>query len=194
MKWLSAVLILSLVCALLAIPSAEADCFGRSRQVITYQQNVVAYPVVKQQVYSAAVVDRVYVQPEYYYSVMDNDLLADAIVGRLIRTLNLQVNPAAIKAPPETLPDPTPTAGASEFQSAALLKVVQDSCVRCHGPAKKDGGLSLVTPDGKALADLPEGKRWECFGKVTSGEMPKTGNKVADGDLKLFYEFAKSKE
>lgn len=79
---------------------------------------------------------------------------------------------------------------ASRYQSAELLAVVTESCVRCHGPAKQDGGLALVTSDGKSLADLPEGVLWKGHSWVVSGAMPKQGNQIPDEKLRLFYDWA----
>lgn len=148
---------------------------------------------------------QVEVQRNHYYSIdgaAQQSLLADAIVGRLLRlqaegkgvtpggTGRLPTGPA--KRPSPTGEDGGPGAQepkAGEYQNEALLKVVNDSCAKCHGPSSKF--TKLVTIDGK-LNDLPAGKVWECFALVNSGEMPKGGKALNDDFTKLFYDWGKN--
>jgi mono/diheme cytochrome c family protein len=143
---------------------------------------------------------QVEVNRDHYYSINSaaaQDLLADAIVGRLLRMQG------ELKSTPRT----TPTTGggtpsgtkpkekdlgddrAGAHQDANLLKTVNDSCAKCHGAGSKY--TKFVTTDGK-LTDLPAGKVWEAFGLVNSGEMPKGGKSIADEEVKLFYAWAKA--
>lgn len=148
---------------------------------------------------------QVEVQRSHYYSIdsaVQQELLVDAIVGRLLR---LQQGGAVVpgsagtgrRPTGPTNPSPTGPIGtadtqepkAGSYQNEALLKVVNDSCVKCHGATSKY--TKLVTADGK-LNDLPAGKVWECFGLVNTGEMPKGGKALDDDPVKLFYDWAKS--
>jgi hypothetical protein len=138
----------------------------------------------------------------HYYSIdpyMQQNLLADAIVGRLIRMQGEKANLTVVPNPgtPTPLPNPTPLPlpnpalnddKPGTFQDAALLTVVKNSCVKCHGTGSKY--TKFITADEK-LPDLPAGKVWEAFGLVNSGEMPKGGKSLDDDSVKKFYEWAK---
>jgi hypothetical protein len=139
------------------------------------------------------------VQRDHYYSINSaaaQDLLADAIVGRLLRMQGeLKTSP---RTPPVTGGGPTGTKPkekdlgddrAGAYQDAAMLKIVTDSCAKCHGAASKY--TKFVTTDNK-LTDLPAGKVWEAFGLVNSGEMPKGGKSLEDESVKAFYAWAKT--
>jgi hypothetical protein len=145
------------------------------------------------------------VHRDHYYSIdpyAQQNLLADAIVGRILRMQSegkLGV-PAGPGVTPRTKPSdigpsgpdaaaPTGELKAGAYQNADLLKVVNESCVKCHGSTSRY--TKLVTADGK-LADLPSGKVWECFGLVNSGEMPKGGKSLENDAVKLFYDWAKN--
>ncbi len=140
---------------------------------------------------------KVEVQRNHYYSLdtyAQQNLLADAIVGRLLRVQSEQsVIPPAIKpnnfapaGPPPKMPaaedEGPPVAGA--HQDPNLLKVLNESCAKCHGANSKY--TKLVTADGK-IADVRAGKVWESFARVNSGNMPKSGKSLDDPAVKLFY-------
>lgn len=182
-----------------------ADC-GIRRCVVAPAQYVA--PVRANQYHrKAVVVQEVEVHRDHYYSI-DNSyqqsLLADAIVGRLLRSGLVKVpdatertggrSPTGPVARPSATGDGdkpvTQETKAGVYQNATLLKVVTDSCVKCHG---KDSKYSrLLTDDGKFLADLPAGKVFESFALVNTGEMPKTADALPDDQVKLFYEWAKN--
>lgn len=177
------------------------------------------YENVKEKIVLVPKAIEVEVQPHYakrdhFYSVdpyLQQNLLADAIVGRLLRMKDygaggsgtgtspvtvIPSNPILPSAPvPQPLPAPTvdnpeygtPRAGA--YQEAKTVAVVTNHCAKCHGPNSKD--VKLMTADGK-LNDISQGKAWECFGLVNSGEMPKATKSLDDNDVKLFYAWAKN--
>jgi hypothetical protein len=135
---------------------------------------------------------------DHYYSIdsyAQQNLLADAIVGRLLRLQNDNSNTdSKPKSTDVKTKDPVATPDnsepiADENQDPAMLKVITDSCAKCHGPQSKH--MRLVTKDGK-LAKISYGDAWECFGLVNSGEMPKGGKSLTDDQVKLFYARAKS--
>lgn len=143
---------------------------------------------------------------DHYYSIdsyAQQNLLADAIVGRLLRLQNdgkidseapSKAKPKEKEEPVRKVKDPEATPDnaepvADENQDPAMLKVVTDSCAKCHGHQSKH--MRLVTKDSK-LAKISSGDAWECFGLVNSGEMPKGGKSLTDEQVKLFYARAKS--
>jgi mono/diheme cytochrome c family protein len=144
---------------------------------------------------------QVEVQRDHYYSINQSardDLLADAIVGRLLRLQQSQqgqpksdrvtpVNQGSAPKGPKVKDLGDDRAG--QYQDPAMVKIVADSCAKCHGVASKY--TKFLTTDGK-LPDLPAGKVWEAFGLVNSGEMPKGGKSLGDEDVKKFYEWAKN--
>lgn len=147
---------------------------------------------------------QVEVQRDHYYSINQaarDDLLADAIVGRLLR-LQGKLGDSETKTEKRVVPDksggePSGTKSkekdlgdtrAGKYQEAAMVKIVTDSCAKCHGSSSRY--TKFLTTDGK-LTDLPSGKVWEAFGLVNSGEMPKGGKSLGDDDVKQFYAWAK---
>lgn len=138
---------------------------------------------------------------DHYYSIdsyAQQNLLADAIVGRLLRLKSEETEAPKSRPKVETKDEPkvdvtVPKADtepvADENQDPAFLKVLTNSCAKCHGHASKH--MRLVTKDGK-IAKISSGDAWECFGLVNSGEMPKGGKSLSDDDVKLFYARAKS--
>lgn len=176
---------------------AYADFCG-VRRIVYHAPVVVHKPVYHDYHYKETVIlvpkaIQVEVTRDHYYSIdssYQQSLLADAIVGRLLRMQ------ATGQAPRTTSPTgveksqpDTQESKAGSYQNEALLKVVNDSCVKCHGASSRN--TKLVTADGK-LADLPSGKIWECFGLVNSGEMPKASKSLPDEQVKLFYDWAKN--
>jgi len=158
-----------------------------------YYENVVLVPKAIQ----------VEVHRDHYYSIdsaAQQSLLADAIVGRLLRLQqNTSNGTGRLPTGPATQNSTSPTGDSSKpdtqepkpgnYQNETLLKVINNSCVKCHGVNSKY--TKLVTADGK-LNDLPSGKVWESFGLANSGEMPKGGKALTDEEIKLFYEWAKN--
>lgn len=143
---------------------------------------------------------QVEVQRDHYYSINQaarDDLLADAIVGRLLRLQGQQVDRKVV------IPDksgvgpvgPTPKGRdlgddrAGTYQEPIMVKIIGDSCAKCHGASSKY--TKFQTADGK-LTDVPAGKVWEAFGLVNSGEMPKGGKSLDDESVKAFYAWAKN--
>jgi mono/diheme cytochrome c family protein len=232
MRFLAAFFVWGLLSLTLVAP-VKGDCQLRSRSTYssystTYypQATYVApvtyvapakyvYPVQAAQAYKQEILlvpkaIEVEVQRKHYYSIdpyAQQNLLADAIVGRLIR-MNALTAPAMAAPPGMVIPqqaapvqpigaqpapmmppaaDDTPRAGA--YQDPKVLAVVTASCAKCHGAASKN--TKLLTVDGK-LNDLPAGKIWECFALVNSGEMPKASKSLDDESVKLFYAWAKN--
>ncbi len=210
---------LAILLALIGAGTALAQCTLRPRTYATHNQKLYYYNSGHYYEYSSGNHGQLYyydtnkyheyketivlvpkaiqveVQRDHYYSInnaVSQDLLADAIVGRLLRMQG------ELKSSPRVTPSvgtgptgPAKSAGddrAGAYQDAAMLKIVTDSCVKCHGPTAKF--TKFVTSDGK-LTDLPAGKVWEAFGLVNSGEMPKGGKSLADDDVKAFYAWAK---
>lgn len=168
---------------------------GGNHGQLYYHNNGYYYPY-KEQIILVPKAIQVEVYRDHYYSIQgaaQQDLLADAIVGRLLRmqqgAAGARVTPPAGGAPAGRAPADTSPVGAGSFQDAEMLKTVNESCAKCHGPASKY--TKFVTSDGK-LPDLPAGKVWEAFGLVNSGEMPKGGKSLSDEQVKQFYSWAKS--
>jgi hypothetical protein len=139
---------------------------------------------------------KVQVDRDHYYSINSaarDDLLADAIVGRLLRMNKISGTPTPSTPTPST---PTPSTGTEDtgedraglHQEPKLVQIITNSCAKCHGAGSKQ--TKLLTSDGK-LTDLLAGKVWESFALVNSGEMPKGSKSLEDDDVKLFYEWAK---
>lgn len=184
----------------------------------TYQQNYhnanVQYARAGAYDHHAAVVVpkvvKVIAHEDYHYSLSDgyrDSLLADAIA---FRVLNAQGGyggkqappgerpradpaPGAFPPPPNTEPvprapkpkDADPDAQQATTVPAGLHNVVIAKCLKCHTDAN---GVNLVD-----LPSVPEGKRWKAYALVNVGDMPKGGNAIPDEQVKLFYEWAKSK-
>lgn len=174
----------------------SADCNLRARSTystysvpVVYTDTIVLVPKAIQ----------VEVQRDHYYSINQaarDDLLADAIVGRLLRLQGQVDRKTAIPDKSGVGPvGPAPKGRdigddrAGTYQEAAMVKIIGDSCAKCHGAASKF--TKFQTTDGK-LTDLPAGKVWEAFGLVNSGEMPKGGKSLSDDDVKAFYAWAKN--
>jgi mono/diheme cytochrome c family protein len=145
---------------------------------------------------------QVEVQRDHYYGInatVERERLVDEIAGRMLRMIEDKgrVGTATGIRPtstPATRPTETPKGDSGEtragtYQNEAMLKTINNSCVKCHGVGSKF--TKFITADGK-LPDLPSGKVWEAFGLVNSGEMPKGGTSLGDEDVKLFYAWAKN--
>lgn len=198
---------------LLIVPKGQAGCHLRPRIVYSSYHHyapVTSYPsyAYKQHYYYDYGHEKIILLPkvvevevhrDHYYSIdpyYQQSLLADAIVGRLLQAQN-KTAPVRTGYPstPVTTPPSSPTKKGSQevkagsYQEPKLLKVINDSCVKCHGA--NSSNIALVTADGK-LADISEGEAWKCFGLVNSGEMPKASKSLNDEQVKLFYEWAKN--
>ena len=151
----------------------------------------------------AVPVVKVAVQPDYYYSVSDgyrDALLADAVAFRVLKAMQGQAAPsgplprykepsappapAMPPAPPEAKQEGKPAAGLPS--GAALAKVIESRCVKCHaGPGKN--GIDLTDPDKVA-----KGQRWHAYALANSGEMPKGGQPIPDDEVKALYAWAQA--
>ncbi len=166
-----------------------------AQPVVAVQQKIVAVETPAEYISSYAVP---VFQPESYYRVApdyrDRNVM-EAIVQEILRKQQLQAPakveagcdckkteapacppaPAAPKAP-EAPPAPAPSQLDKE-----VLDIFMDasngrqSCVSCHNPDNKKGGLSLVekTSDGLfTLSDLTEAKKEKVYIKAERGLMP----------------------
>lgn len=203
----------ALLCLVCASPSkSEASgcrrinystyCPTPVRKIVVHPPKLVA-PVKKvvHDPYKVRIIEErikeVPVYPDYYFSLggaYRDSLLADAIAYRTALLLQGQqlpqsyvpryplkngdrkIMPQANDMPPE---DATVPKG--------LRAVVDKHCLRCHGPEKQGGGLSLAS-----LSAIDKGGRWHAHGLVNSGEMPKGGKALTDQEVVLFYQWAKS--
>ncbi len=209
MKKVLAILMLCIVPSIIL-----AECNLRARTVYqTYQPTYYApayvaptyvAPTYHQEYEKIVLVPKaikVEVQRNHYYSLdtyAQQNLLADAIVGRLLRVQSEQGGGGGYAAPPAIKPNNFAPAGppkmpaaedegppvAGAHQDPNLLKVLNESCAKCHGANSKY--TKLVTADGK-IADVRAGKVWESFARVNSGNMPKGGKSLEDASVKLFY-------
>lgn len=182
---------------------------GGSRGILYYYSNgsYYKYHDYKETIVLVPKAIQVEVQRDHYYSINQaarDDLLADAIVGRLLR-LQGGSKDVAIPKKEDLLPKLDKSGGepsgpkakgkdlgddrAGTYQEAAMVKVIADSCAKCHGASSKY--TKFTTADGK-LTDVPSGKVWEAFGLVNSGEMPKGGKSLGDDEVKAFYAWAKN--
>jgi hypothetical protein len=145
------------------------------------------------------------ISPDYYFSTQDHyreQTLADAIAYRVLTMQQkgllpgqqapaggYQAAPAAQPqaqgpahmphAAPNNAPGNGPQAGLGAAP-AGLDKVIADKCVRCHnGSDAKRANLS-------DLAAVPLATRWESFGRVIAGDMPRGGKRCEDDEAKLF--------
>jgi hypothetical protein len=203
------VLILALFLAIPFIPKAEAECKLRARTTYSSYYTPPTYyykygATYKEYEGTPDYCDEplYYYKDGYYYPYKEKKkvvVVPKAIVGRLIRMQGEKANLTVVPNPgtPTPLPNPTPLPlpnpalnddKPGTFQDAALLTVVKNSCVKCHGTGSKY--TKFITADEK-LPDLPAGKVWEAFGLVNSGEMPKGGKSLDDDSVKKFYEWAK---
>lgn len=155
--------------------------------------------------YNYVVIPKVYEVESYknHYASLDpyyqQSLLADAIVGRLIRLQNdgkVKITPETVKsAVAQEKTEPRAVQGQLMYSSAPgpyqnpdLLKVVTASCAKCHGPTDM---YPLVSSDGK-LSDISDMAAYKCFALVNSGEMPQKAKALDDTSVKLFYDWAKN--
>lgn len=184
---------IAFVLSLLLLANVEAsDCVFRPKyyaQQVTYYapQTYVPNNYYDQKILIVPQVIAVERNRDHYYSIdgaYQQSLLADAIVGRLLQA---QIRGGVQKPDPSQL-EKVKSASvrrASGFQEVKLLKVLNDSCVKCHGAADK---YPLVTVDNKIL-ECSEEYAWKIFGKVSTGEMPKSSDALGNDETKLFYDF-----
>lgn len=183
MKKLIALIVIGLM-IVAAIPAPTPAC--------DYGQVVRVKAVYAAPVYAQAVITVPY--PVYPVYGVGSDTAAE------VRALRQEIQDLrrSLRAPqisPEQIVPPMPEVNNNQparNQNADLLKVVNASCVKCHGVVPKDNTLSLITADGQ-LANISEGMKWKAHGLVASGEMPKSGPAVKDQEVLLFYNFAKGK-
>lgn len=169
-----------------------------AQPVVAVQQKIVAVETPAEYISSYAVP---VFQPESYYRVApdyrDRNVM-EAIVQEILRKQQLQA-PAKVEAGcncqktepapcPPTAPQPeapkapeAPAAPEASQLEKDVLAVFTDtsngrqSCVSCHNPDNKKGGLSLVnkTSDGLfTLSDLTEAKKEKVYIKAERGLMP----------------------
>lgn len=129
--------------------------------------------------------------PDYYFSTQDyyrEQTLADAIAYRVMMMQQKGVMGGNKPATSDVVPGinsqarlPAPAAApASGSIPDGLQAVVDSKCVRCHsGSDPKRVNLS-------DLSAVPLATRWECFGRVVAGDMPKGGQRLEDASMKLF--------
>lgn len=150
---------------------------------------------------------KVPVYPDYYYSVSDgyrDALLADAVAWRVLLAQKLggqTPSPSGPRyrepLPPAPAPAPAaPPAGkvgqAGDIPRMApadgalqqVVAVVERHCIKCHAGAN---GIDLTD-----LARVPAGQRWHAYALANSGEMPRGGKAIADDEVRLLYNWAKS--
>jgi mono/diheme cytochrome c family protein len=198
-----AVLCLCALAAVLAlVEPSEADCRRVVVQKVAPAKKVV---VVEEHTHHDVFASAFLLVPTPPYPIYGVGYGQDpAVAGELralreeVRRLQLQVAPAAPAspatppaasprtAPPATMPPAAAASPAAFPEAGKLLAVVQAQCSRCHGTAKKDAGLSLVSADGSALAPLSRLDRLRAFHSVSRGKMPKGGSPVNDEALGLF--------
>ncbi|MCC2671122.1 MAG: hypothetical protein K0Q72_3593, partial [Armatimonadetes bacterium] len=85
---------------------------------------------------------------------------------------------ALLTAAAVTAVPPAPAAGAEQLQEAALA-LLKNRCVRCHGPARIEGGLNLAVPtaiarggkSGPAVSHT-DPDRSLLWRRVAAGQMP----------------------
>lgn len=163
-----------------------------------YQQNYNQVVLVPKVIEVASYADHSYSIDSYY----QQSLLADAIVGRLLRMQQIALvsgKPVEPSVQPSVQPMPLaqrqmPQADLdvkrpSSYQSAELVQVVQQSCIKCHtGAAPR---LPLLTTDGKLL-DLPRSQCLDLYYRVNTGTMPKAAAPVDDKFMPLLAKWVEA--
>lgn len=192
MKRLFLMLALLGVMLFLWSPRAEAQHCHRARVVV--HAPYVAKAVVVEKVIKAV---PVYVAPDYYYSVgggYRDALLADAVAYRV---LAMQARLNAPGGPLPRVPAATPPSGApgpsapppmapanGGAVSAALAKVIEGRCLKCHADTKNGINLSAAN-----LPNLSRAEWLECSLRVSidgEGTMPKGGPALSGEEASLF--------
>jgi hypothetical protein len=152
------------------------------------------------------------ISPDYYFSTQDHyreQTLADAIAYRVLtmqqkglmpgqqtpitqpqpqQQQHYQPNqqsqpqgPAHMPhAAPNTVPGNAPAGTGLGAAPAGLDKIIADKCVRCHN-GSQTGRVNLSDLSNVSLAT-----RWECFGRVIAGDMPRGSKRCEDEEIKLF--------
>lgn len=118
---------------------------------------------------------------DYYFSINDyyrDKILVDAVAGRVVELWKGEKG--------EVIPKLTPPEKTSTAVPEGLVKVVEVSCIKCHGPTTPGGRVDLSD-----LGSVDPGLRWYAHGLVNSGEMPKGVAALKDEEVLLFYEWAK---
>lgn len=197
MKIIAAFATAGLLALCLLAPSDAADCH-RNRSVFcptaatyaapTYNAVAVAHAV---EYVPVAVAVPVYTEFAYSLSPYLTETLVDAAAFRAAKLLNQSnVAPQRPAAPPvvpaAAKPGPVSMAPGGDEPTAALAKVVGDSCIRCHSAAKASGGLDLSN-----LSAVPELERFKIAAYVLDGTMPKGGQNLPDEQAQLFFAWAK---
>lgn len=89
--------------------------------------------------------------------------------------------PPGAQTSPQVLPGPSrPATGIdrnspSAFQDANLIGIINAKCVKCHQQQNK---ITLLTDDGKQLANLTKKQALTVYWMVNTGVMPKTTGPV----------------
>lgn len=191
-----------LACCLSAVwlcASVEAQTVVRPRACVTtptvapvYHQPYYAhsysayYPTVVKEYVPYVVPVEVYPRDHYYSldSYYRDKLLVDAIVGRLVQSAPVD-QPKAKPTPQQPANQPEAPAIKTDVPEG-LAALVQAKCIKCHA-----GGAGGRV-DLSDLSIVPEGVRWQCYGLVNAGEMPKGLEPIPDKDVQVFYEWAKT--
>lgn len=172
--------LIGLLFLLFTTPLVAGECGAVRRVVVTH------YPVVVKDYYERIRVIPIEVHRDHYYSF--NPLLAELQETNRLLRLQLDGKTAPIRGGTVQSPEKEKSVPPGTYQDEKLLAVVNKSCVKCHGAESKH--TKFVTKDGK-LSDLPAGKVWEAFALVNTGEMPSTGEKLTDDEVKMFYDWGK---
>jgi mono/diheme cytochrome c family protein len=197
--------------------ATAGNCYQRVVAFRSYYAPAVTYsyaaPVYVQQDYVK--VQPVAVSPDYYFSLSKDyqtDVLADAVVGRLVRLGLVAVQPGGVgggarteqgavpsgsaPAPPpaSSLPPPRKVDDAEAWRKTPIAGLLAAHCVKCHGPTRAEMGLRL---DGNPEA-VPLEKRACAFGRVTLGPefktgMPKDGAQLDDKAIAVFADWVGKK-
>lgn len=133
----------------------------------------------------------------YYFSVSDgyrDSILADAVAFRVLQSLQGKAAASAplprYKEPARESPPTAPPMGRADApgpsSGAALAKVLESRCQKCHNAPGRNG-IDLSDPD-----KVPKGARWHSYALANSGEMPKGGQAIPDDEVKLLYAWAQA--
>lgn len=128
---------------------------------------------------------------DHYYSLdsyYQQNLLADAIVGRLLQLQKKEEskpNLAPMSRASEPVSLAPSTGNASTYQNKELATVLKNSCVKCHNGSTKQ---ALLTSDDKLL-NLPKNYVLNIYHQVNTGRMPKSAQPLEDKFLPMIDEW-----
>lgn len=128
------------------------------------------------------------------YSVRDayyDRQLADEIVERLRREFVTRGDLAelvqALKGQSSEEPLRMPLIGKEPIEPVSpVQKILDASCVKCHGKTNPDGDLDLSDADA-----VGRGDRWAVHGWSAVGDMPKSGKLLDAEQLEELYQWAR---